>query len=326
MKNDLQKFSWGVFAPFGAYFFARRLWGSAIVSLLLLGYIFSLGGNFTIIDIVLWVLFSIWAGFRSPRKILKTVVWKDRESFGKSEKFWTTVGICSIVFLALYLALGIGPIGLAASIWIGSLSEIIWISSLVFVVLLFLFFKLVLKFNIRILLKGLIVALVLCMALPLPNIVTRAYIMQPFYVAGDAMNPTLKNNDYLIVNEITPRFNQYHRGDMVVFRYPKNPAFSFVKRVIGLPGERVEIRNDGGVYINGVKIVEPYIAGDTPTLTDKTMGDDEYFVMGDNRHNSSDSRIWGPVSRDLMIGRVWVIIYPFENFLKIHTPSYGEGL
>lgn len=159
----------------------------------------------------------------------------------------------------------------------------------------------------------------------------RFFLIQPFYVSGPSMEPNFHNNQYIIVDQVTYRFSKPKRGDVVVFKWPQNIAISFIKRVIATPGETVEVRN-GQVYIynqqnpSGQLLDESYIDVTTPTDTRRTLGKNEYFVMGDNRHNSSDSRIWGPVARHLIIGKVWVVIYPFSDFAAIPRPSYAKNL
>ena len=159
----------------------------------------------------------------------------------------------------------------------------------------------------------------------------RFFLIQPFYVSGPSMEPNFHNNQYIIVDQISYRFDSPNRGDVVVFKWPQNIAISFIKRIIALPGETVEVR-DGEVYIyntqnpNGTKLTEPYLNSETPTNVRRTLGKGEYFVMGDNRYNSSDSRNWGPVGRHLIVGKVWVVIYPFSDFQSISRPSYGKGL
>ncbi len=160
----------------------------------------------------------------------------------------------------------------------------------------------------------------------------RFFLIQPFYVSGPSMEPNFHNNQYIIVDQVTYRFRTPHRGDVIVFKWPQNTAVSFIKRVIALPGETVEVRS-GQVVIynqqhpNGELLSENYLRGaDTPNDARRTLSKNEYFVMGDNRHNSSDSRIWGPVPRHLIVGKVWVVIYPFSDFQTIGTPSYGKGL
>ena len=159
----------------------------------------------------------------------------------------------------------------------------------------------------------------------------RFFLIQPFYVSGPSMEPNFHNNQYIVVDQVSYRFGSPKRGDVVVFKWPQNIAISFIKRIVGLPGETVEVR-DGEVYIyntqnpSGVRLEEKYLNSDTPTNVRRTLSKNEYFVMGDNRYNSSDSRNWGPVGRHLLVGKVWVVIYPFSDFASITRPSYGKGL
>lgn len=160
----------------------------------------------------------------------------------------------------------------------------------------------------------------------------RFFLIQPFYVSGPSMEPNFHNNQYIIVDQVSYRFSSPDRGNVVVFKWPQNIAVSFIKRVIGLPGETVEVRS-GKVYIyndanpSGALLDEPYLNGvQTPTDTRRKLGAGEYFVMGDNRNNSSDSRSWGAVPRNLIVGKVWVVVYPFADFQTVGTPSYGRSL
>ncbi len=148
----------------------------------------------------------------------------------------------------------------------------------------------------------------------------RFFIAQPFVVSGASMDPTFKNGEYLIVDQISYKIEAPHREDVIVFRYPNDKTKFFIKRIIGLPGETVEIRG-GTVHIknpahpDGEVLVENYIAPehqkqDTVTMT---LKDNEYFVMGDNRSGSSDSRMWGPVGTDLIMGRPFVRLLPLSR-------------
>lgn len=129
----------------------------------------------------------------------------------------------------------------------------------------------------------------------------RYFITQPFVVDGNAMSPTLGNNAYLFVNKLSKNID---RGDVVVFRYPENPQITYIKRAIGLPNDAVEIKN-GSVFINGVKIEENYLVEQGKTIGDIStkLKNDEYFVMGDNRLHSSDSREWGVLPKENIIGK-----------------------
>ncbi len=163
----------------------------------------------------------------------------------------------------------------------------------------------------------------------------RMFIAQPFVVSGDSMDNTFKDGSYLIIDEISYRFNEPQRGDVVIFKVPEeglalqhqnlDKTVYYIKRVIGLPGETVEVNGDQIKIINsenpnGLILVEPYIyinksvpSAFSQVKISKTLGDNEYFVLGDNRHNSSDSRIWGTLNKDLIKGRAIVRLFPFNQ-------------
>jgi signal peptidase I len=142
----------------------------------------------------------------------------------------------------------------------------------------------------------------------------RKFVAQPFIVDGASMDPTFKNGQYLIVDELTYHFKTPERGSVLIFRYPKDPKKFFIKRVIGLPGETVEIK--GGVVTitnkNGEKLTldEPYVKYPRSDTENRILNTDEYWVMGDNRYGSSDSRVWGPVPEKNIIGRPLIRFWP----------------
>lgn len=150
----------------------------------------------------------------------------------------------------------------------------------------------------------------------------RMFIMSPFIVEGASMHPTFKNLDYLVVDEIVYAFSAPARGDVIVFRYPADPSIFYIKRIIGLPGETVSITR-GAVSITNsseptsptpVVLPEPYIVNEDATYTKNiTLGQGEYFVMGDNRPNSADSRAWGVLPRKNIIGRVDLRLLPVSH-------------
>ncbi|MDQ5957920.1 MAG: signal peptidase [Patescibacteria group bacterium] len=146
----------------------------------------------------------------------------------------------------------------------------------------------------------------------------RAYVAQPFIVSGVSMVPTFENGEYLIIDEMSYHFRSPKRGEVVVFRYPKDPSKFYIKRVIGLPGESLNI-SSAGINIQSadgknIKLDEPYIAdGTIYSYETVTLGENEYFVMGDNRNSSSDSRIWGPVADKLIKGRVGLRLFPIKT-------------
>jgi signal peptidase I len=156
---------------------------------------------------------------------------------------------------------------------------------------------------------------VIALAIVIP---VRMYVGQPFIVSGISMVPTFLDGQYLIVDEISYIINGPHRGDVVIFRYPNDPSRFFIKRIIGLPNEKVEI-NNGSVKIinkenpNGFVLNEPYINEKFDTTSTYETKTDEYFVMGDNRNMSADSRIWGLLPRKLMIGRAFLRLLPFKD-------------
>ena len=157
----------------------------------------------------------------------------------------------------------------------------------------------------------------------------RMFIAQPFVVSGESMFPTFNNGEYLIVDEISYRLGNLHRGDVVVFRYPNDTKRFFIKRIIGMPNEEIEIKNGIVTVINkenpeGFKLDEPYIDEPFDTTLSSVTGDDEYFVLGDNRNRSSDSRVWGTVSNKLMMGRVYLRLFPFKEMS--YLPGYYKEI
>jgi len=155
----------------------------------------------------------------------------------------------------------------------------------------------------------------------------RYFLFQPFIVKGESMIPNFQSGDYLIVDEISYRFANPQRGDVVVFKYPKDTTQKFIKRVIGLPGETVEIK-EGKVTIykdgNQQILDEKYLPNPSGTIGTLTipLGVDEYFVLGDNREFSYDSRAWGPVPVKNIIGKVFLRVLPIASLSKIAVPSY----
>ena len=161
-----------------------------------------------------------------------------------------------------------------------------------------------------------------------------SFAVQAVHVEGFSMFATLDNDDYLIANKIDYRVHNPQRGDIVILRPPTNNSTDFIKRIIGLPGERILIRS-GVVYINGHRLDEPYLPeawvsdANWPdnNSAGQVMGADEYFVMGDNRNRSQDSRFFGPISRDRIDGKAWFRIWPLSQFGDIYRkmPSLENG-
>lgn len=158
----------------------------------------------------------------------------------------------------------------------------------------------------------------------------RYYVIQPFYVKGASMEPNFYDHEYLIINEISYRFNAPQRGDIVVFRYPKSPSDFFIKRVIGLPNEKVEIVNNKIIIYNqanpnGLVLDESsYLPNGADMLGEISiqLNTDEYYVLGDNRMSSLDSRSFGPIARADIVGKTWVRGWPFSRFKVFERPEY----
>jgi len=146
----------------------------------------------------------------------------------------------------------------------------------------------------------------------------RTWIAQPFVVNGASMDQTFKDGQYLIVDEISYRFKEPERGDVLIFKYPQDPSKYFIKRLIGLPGEKVIVRNDSVTVENaehpeGIVLNEPYTGSRTLGNTSLILGKEEYFVMGDNRVVSLDSRVWGVLPKSDIIGRPVLRLLPFSQ-------------
>lgn len=169
------------------------------------------------------------------------------------------------------------------------------------------------------------------------------FVAQPFEVQQSSMFPSIVEGEYVLIDKLTPRFNGYSYGDIVVFNPPTGSGLDadgipFIKRIIGLPGDTITLEN-GRVFVtrpgeSPVRIEEPYILrreDGTAAPTECTridcplewiVGDDEYFVMGDNRPSSQDSRVFGPIDADLILGRAWLRYFPLDRLGLIERPSY----
>jgi signal peptidase I len=166
------------------------------------------------------------------------------------------------------------------------------------------------------LMKDFIIPIVIALAVVL---LLRTFVVGMYYVPSGSMIPTLEIKDHVVVTKFNYHMHEPERGDIVVFKYPPNERsgekeIDYVKRLIGLPGETVEIKQNT-VFVDGQPLSEPYINSDTamPDMEPITIGEGEYFVMGDNRNNSSDSRVWGCVPREDLIGKAQVIYWPVSR-------------
>jgi len=172
--------------------------------------------------------------------------------------------------------------------------------------------------------KILIIALIIIIPI-------RMYVVQPFIVEGDSMTPNFHDGEYLIVDEISYRFAEPQRGQVVIFHPPNDPKEYYIKRIIGLPGERVELK-DGNIYIHnkenekGFRLRESAYLMNSDITEDLTieLKENQYYVLGDNRYNSKDSRIFGPITMEEIRGKAALRAYPFNNFSLMEKPEYSS--
>ena len=146
----------------------------------------------------------------------------------------------------------------------------------------------------------------------------RMFIAQPFIVSGASMKETFHNGEYLIVDQVSYHLHDPERGDVVIFRYPRDPSKYFIKRIIGIPGDTITIEGSDVTIVNeahpeGFTLNEPYIRSMKPNVTmTEELGEREYFVMGDNRDESSDSRVWGVLQEERIIGKAFLRLFPSQ--------------
>lgn len=155
----------------------------------------------------------------------------------------------------------------------------------------------------------------------------RYFLFKPFYVKGQSMEPNFEEHDYLIIDELSYRFRAPERGEVVVFHSPINNDCS-LKRVIALPGERVKVDGNKVIvyndeHLDGKVLEEKYLVEETPGSVTYTLGDHEYFMMGDNRDASYDSRRFGPINENAIVGRVWLRGWPFARVGTFTPPNYN---
>ena len=172
-----------------------------------------------------------------------------------------------------------------------------------------------------------IVVIALVIILPI-----RYYLIQPFFVKGASMESTFLDGDYIFINELAYLIGDPQRGDVAVFKYPLDKREFFIKRIVGLPGETVEIKIGKVIIYNdanskGIVLPESYLDANQQTIGNMRveLGEDEYFVLGDNRLRSSDSRRWGPLDRSLITGKAMVRLWPLSRVAKIRAIDYPTG-
>ena len=157
----------------------------------------------------------------------------------------------------------------------------------------------------------------------------RYYVVQPFFVKGASMEPNFEDNDYLIIDELSYHFRQPGRGEVIVFHFPQNTKQFYIKRIIGLPGEKIKIA-DNKIYVYNKENPEGMMLDEKTYLPteillanyETTLNNDSYFVMGDNRLHSFDSRGWGNLERKYIVGKVLFRVWPFGKAMAFGTPNY----
>jgi len=166
--------------------------------------------------------------------------------------------------------------------------------------------------NIKEILESVVIAIILAL-------IIRAFLFQFFWIPSRSMEPTLLINDRIVVTRFSYWFHEPQRGDVVVFKYPLETKKDYVKRLIGLPGEKIQIKNSQ-LYINDMLIEEPYLPEGLKfaDFGPVEVPEGEYFMLGDNRNNSSDSRVWGFVKEDLLIGKAQVIYWPLSRMGRVN--------
>ena len=156
------------------------------------------------------------------------------------------------------------------------------------------------------------------------------FVASIFVVAGSSMEPNFYEKEYLFVNKLNVLLGKPKRGDVMVFKFPGELEEKYIKRIIGLPGETIEVK-DERIYINDKKLMEGYLPKDLSTSQFSaqnkwTLKNGEFFVLGDNRLNSNDSRIWGTLPKEYLIGKISYIIFPFSKRGGIESPNYYTGV
>lgn len=139
-------------------------------------------------------------------------------------------------------------------------------------------------------------------------------------VDGFSMEPTLQSGEFVIVNKVSYRLGDPERGDIVVFHFPRNPEREYIKRIIGVPGDHIQV-SEGQVFINDILLDEPYIKADPSYVGSWTVPEESLFVLGDNRNNSSDSHNWGWVPMEELIGKAVFVYWPPQEWGALENPS-----
>jgi signal peptidase I len=163
--------------------------------------------------------------------------------------------------------------------------------------------------------RGAVEWVVIIVAAVLAAFLVKTFLVQAFYIPSASMEHTLEESDRILVNKLSYRLHDVHRGDIVVFKRPPSQTGEIkdlIKRVVALPGETVEGRGDSKVYVNGKPVDEPYVSSETAPFEATTVPPDHIWVMGDNRQNSTDSRRFGSIPESRIVGRAFVRVWPVD--------------
>ncbi len=153
------------------------------------------------------------------------------------------------------------------------------------------------------------------------------FLIQPFIVEGQSMGSAFSDRDYLITEKVSYHFKNPVRGEAIIFHPPEDSNINYIKRVVGLPGDNIQIK-DGGVYINSQRLIEPYLSSNEGTLVPNqaysslTLNSNQFYVLGDNRNHSRDSRELGPIPRQNIVSHVWFRLYPFNKIRTFSPVNY----
>ena len=172
----------------------------------------------------------------------------------------------------------------------------------------------------------LLLSVVVALVIVLP---VRYFLVQPFFVKGESMEPNFTDSEYLLIDEVSYRLGKPQRGEVIVFHYPRDPSQYYIKRIIGLPGEHL-VGKDNKVTVysptnsNGLAIDESSYLPHAGSLGNfnVTLANNEFFVLGDNRDRSYDSRSWGKLTSNYIIGKVWLVVWPFPKAQAFTNPVY----
>lgn len=239
--------------------------------------------------LIFWLALRLFIGsglLLGIKKLLKVA----NPSYGKALAIITVAGIAKVIVDLVLDAIKLGPSA--------SLAVSFFLVFVVFHWILKKFYRVDWQKSLQAYIAFAVVATVLDLSVIIP---TRRFMVEPYYVRGDGMIPTYQDRDYLLINKFDRRFT---RGDVIIHRHPSDRKQFFIRRIIGLPGERVEIAGDGGLTVNGQQRLESNVLGQRSATTTLMLQEGEFFVLADNQDSAMDSRLYGPVAAKDILGKV----------------------